>query len=300
MTSSQTSDESYQDREVNGISQNHNGNSSTDNSDTRSLEPSPAGNAEVQDPRTTNPGRHSHHQHNAIARNQPTAPAQLRVYRLQRNVQPLQPLAPVQNRQNPVREEQPSTSQPGQQEQNVVGEVSPALVQRENQSSSLVQHSPPQLGRIRSGRSQVHSFVRFVNQTLRNVNILWLNYEGARVRYKTLYPNQFVDVNTFVGHPWIFRDADTGDKLVVQLREVYEPIGYNVMEGWPPHRRVVKISIPVYSLQERCMQVVRDLVPPDKVDQLEIPLFLRQVIQQLIGTKSSSINSPMFQRHIVR
>jgi hypothetical protein len=36
----------------------------------------------------------------------------------------------------------------------------------------------------------------------------------------------------------------TGDKLVVQLREVFEPIGYNINEGWPPHRKVVKISIP--------------------------------------------------------
>ena len=91
---------------------------------------------------------------------------------------------------------------------------------------------------------QIHSFVRFVNLTVRKVDIVWLNYEGARVRYKTLKPEQFVDVNTFVGHPWIFRDADTGDKLMVQLQEVFEPIGYNINEGWPPQRRIVKISIP--------------------------------------------------------
>jgi von Hippel-Lindau disease tumor supressor len=50
------------------------------------------------------------------------------------------------------------------------------------------------------------------------VNILWLNYEGERVRYKTLQPNQFVDVNTFVGHPWIFRDADTGMERDIELK----------------------------------------------------------------------------------
>lgn len=99
---------------------------------------------------------------------------------------------------------------------------------------------------------QVHSFVRFVNQTLRKVDIVWLNYEGARVRYKTLQPDQFVDVNTFVGHPWIFRDADTGDKLMVQLQEVFEPIGYNINEGWPPQRRVVRISIPGKSRATLC------------------------------------------------
>ncbi|KAK7095242.1 von Hippel-Lindau disease tumor suppressor-like [Littorina saxatilis] len=149
-------------------------------------------------------------------------------------------------------------------------------------------HNPP---RLQSGRSQVHSFVRFVNQTLRKVDIVWLNYEGARVRYKTLQPDQFVDVNTFVGHPWIFRDADTGDKLMVQLQEVFEPIGYNINEGWPPQRRVVRISIPVYSLQQRCLQILRDMVPPSRVESLDIPLTLKQEIQELVASKSSYNNN---------
>lgn len=60
-------------------------------------------------------------------------------------------------------------------------------------------------GGRQAGKSVISSFVRFVNRTQRHVDIVWLNYEGARVRYKTLQPEQFVDVNTFVGHPWIFR-----------------------------------------------------------------------------------------------
>lgn len=111
-------------------------------------------------------------------------------------------------------------------------------------SSDQPGHGSHNHHRIRSGRSQIHSFVRFVNLTVRKVDIVWLNYEGARVRYKTLLPDQFVDVNTYVGHPWIFRDADTGDRLMVQLREVFEPIGFNPGEGWPPQRRVVNIMIP--------------------------------------------------------
>ena len=92
---------------------------------------------------------------------------------------------------------------------------------------------------------QIHSFVRFVNVTERRVNVVWLNYEGERVHYKTLQPQHFVDVNTFVGHPWIFQDADTGDKLVVQLKEEYQPIGFSMKaDGWPPQRKIVKISVP--------------------------------------------------------
>lgn len=147
------------------------------------------------------------------------------------------------------------------------------------------------LHRLRSGRSQIHSFVRFVNLTLRKVDIVWLNYEGARVRYKTLHPGQFVDVNTFVGHPWIFRDADTGDRLMVQLKEVYEPIGYNIAQGWPPQRRIVNITIPVYTLQERCLQVLRDIVPANMINRLDLPSALKQEMMEYSAIKTRHYSS---------
>lgn len=48
---------------------------------------------------------------------------------------------------------------------------------------------------IRSRPSRGLSFVRFMNITQRKVDVIWINYEGARVRYKTLEPQEFVDVN---------------------------------------------------------------------------------------------------------
>ena len=86
--------------------------------------------------------------------------------------------------------------------------------------------------------------MRFVNRTPRKVDIVWINFEGSCVRYRTLYPGHSVNVNTFVGHPWIFRDSDTGDKLVAQFREVYEPIGWSPVEGVPPQRKQVHITLP--------------------------------------------------------
>jgi len=132
---------------------------------------------------------------------------------------------------------------------------------------------------LKSGRSAMYSFVRFVNCTVRRVDIVWLNYEGIGIKYKTLDPEQCVDVNTFVGHPWIFRDSDTGDKLVVQLKEVYEPVGWVQHDGWPPKRKLVSITIPVYTLRECCIQAVRQLVKKDEFEKLEIPQVLKEELR---------------------
>ena len=99
--------------------------------------------------------------------------------------------------------------------------------------------------RLKSGPSMVHSFVRFLNCTARRVDVVWLNHEGVGIKYRTLGPNQWVDVNTYVGHPWIFRDSATGDKLVVQLKEVFEPSSWkNDDENAVPQRKTFNITIP--------------------------------------------------------
>ena len=97
--------------------------------------------------------------------------------------------------------------------------------------------------RLRSKGSYLHSYIRFVNRTQRRVDIIWLNHEGVSVHYKTLPSQNWVDVNTYVGHPWIFRDANTGDKLVVHLKEVFEPPAHSY-EHDGAKRRVVMITIP--------------------------------------------------------
>ncbi|OWF36284.1 von Hippel-Lindau disease tumor suppressor-like [Mizuhopecten yessoensis] len=139
--------------------------------------------------------------------------------------------------------------------------------------------------RLRSGRSSVTSFVRFVNRTHRFVDTVWLNYEGARVKYKTLQPGQFVDVNTFVGHPWIFRDSDTGDHMVVQLREVFEmTTGWTPTDGVPPWRKVINITIPVFTLKDRSLQVIRSFVNRDRINELDLPQTLKEEINVMWET----------------
>lgn len=100
---------------------------------------------------------------------------------------------------------------------------------------------------LKSTKSKVMSFLRFVNKTKRRVDVIWINYEGQAVKYKTLDCDECLDVNTFVGHPWIFRDSETGDKLVVQLKHIYNPPAWHTSLSKSenkPVRRIVVISIP--------------------------------------------------------
>ena len=97
---------------------------------------------------------------------------------------------------------------------------------------------------IRAGPSTMYSFIRFVNRTKRSIDVVWVNYEGIGVHYRSLKPGHSVDVNTFVGHPWIFCDSDTGDRLVVDNKEVFEPVGWDPQDGWPPTRKKITITQP--------------------------------------------------------
>ncbi|GAB1597938.1 von Hippel-Lindau disease tumor suppressor-like [Argonauta hians] len=145
--------------------------------------------------------------------------------------------------------------------------------------------------RLRSQPSYQQSYVRFMNRTERQVDIVWLNYEGVSVHYKTLSSQHWVDVNTFVGHPWIFRDTNTGDKLVVQLKEVYEPVAHCYQRDGTS-RKVVNIVIPVYNLKECCLQKLRALIPSNQIDELELPKSLIGELKKYFH-KSSYIGKPI-------
>nr|XP_053646816.1 von Hippel-Lindau-like protein isoform X2 [Cherax quadricarinatus] len=76
---------------------------------------------------------------------------------------------------------------------------------------------------IRSIHSRERSFVCFVNCTRRNVDVFWVDFRGKHIKYKTLARRERYKINTYVTHPWVFRDSETSSALVVNSEEAFYP-----------------------------------------------------------------------------
>ena len=96
-------------------------------------------------------------------------------------------------------------------------------------------HSPP-----RSRNNDVPSYVTFFNRSDRTVNLFWINYEGKLVRYGRIPPFKGTSMNTYVTHPWIVRDANTGYPLLLNGKSVFHPTA-DTHEG---SRMMIWIHIP--------------------------------------------------------
>ncbi|NWI67937.1 VHL disease, partial [Todus mexicanus] len=63
------------------------------------------------------------------------------------------------------------------------------------------------------------------------------------------------------GHLWLFRDAGSNDGLLVNRQELFVAA---------PNINTADITLPVFTLKERCLQVVRSLVKPMDYRKLDI------------------------------
>nr|XP_009679448.1 PREDICTED: von Hippel-Lindau disease tumor suppressor [Struthio camelus australis] len=68
-------------------------------------------------------------------------------------------------------------------------------------------------------------------------------------------------VHSAIGHLWLFRDAGTNDGLLVNQKELFIAA---------PNVNKADITLPVFTLKERCLQVVRSLVKPMDYRKLDI------------------------------
>ncbi|XP_078049917.1 von Hippel-Lindau disease tumor suppressor-like [Augochlora pura] len=127
--------------------------------------------------------------------------------------------------------------------------------------------------RLRSLNNDVKSFVTFYNTTPRPVVLYWIDYRGWAIRYGTLWRYDHLDVNTFVTHPWIFADKYSGDRFVVNHKEVYFPTANRPDRG---NRTVVTITIPIYRLQDVALRVIAPLLKhTHQAYKLDIPKVLQ-------------------------
>ncbi|CAB3369331.1 Hypothetical predicted protein [Cloeon dipterum] len=113
---------------------------------------------------------------------------------------------------------------------------------------------------LRSIDSTQPAYPTFLNGTSRRVDIVWLDFQGAPVVYKTLKPRETFRVTTFVTHPWLFVDADTRDLLLGRLKYVYMP---EAPKSRPIKRHTVMITVPVFPLLARALQVLRNSLKPE-------------------------------------
>jgi len=148
---------------------------------------------------------------------------------------------------------------------------------------------------LRSRNSTRNAYIRFLNTTNRRVDVIWINYEGVRVKYKTLEPTEHFDVTSFVNHPWIFRDAETHTKLVVSSnsREVFdcpEPVYVKLKEGLvKPTRSIVTITLPLFPLREIALQSIqRTISNPADIYKLEMPASLQKELHHRCESKPRS------------
>ncbi|CAK9294770.1 unnamed protein product [Gordionus sp. m RMFG-2023] len=110
---------------------------------------------------------------------------------------------------------------------------------------------------LKSAPSEQETFVCFRNETDLSIDVYWINYKGARVKYKTLTPSQTLDVITFVGHPWIFVINGTGQRVLANKKLIFKPKCYIHPITHHMVRKLVSLTIPIYSLKECCFNSLK-------------------------------------------
>nr|XP_056708738.1 von Hippel-Lindau disease tumor suppressor [Euleptes europaea] len=121
------------------------------------------------------------------------------------------------------------------------------------------------LRRLRSVNTREPCQVIFCNRSPRLVRPVWLDFEGKPRPYPSLLPGAGRRMHSYAEHLWLFRDAETNDGLLVNEAELF--VATRNMNGQPIF---ANITLPVFTLKERCLQVVRTLVKPVDYRKLDI------------------------------
>uniref|UniRef100_A0A182VWR0 von Hippel-Lindau disease tumour suppressor beta domain-containing protein n=1 Tax=Anopheles minimus TaxID=112268 RepID=A0A182VWR0_9DIPT len=145
---------------------------------------------------------------------------------------------------------------------------------------------------LRSEHSEIRSFVLFHNTTEREVDVYWVNYSSKLIHYTTLLPQAECMVNTYVTHPWVFKDKHSHERMHVRHQPVYQPDPWytNFSSGGRLARKEINIHFPVRTLKENCLwRIVALLVDEEEsaLWGLEIPRIL---IQELAIRKNNKVS----------
>uniref|UniRef100_A0A8C8W559 von Hippel-Lindau disease tumour suppressor beta domain-containing protein n=1 Tax=Peromyscus maniculatus bairdii TaxID=230844 RepID=A0A8C8W559_PERMB len=82
--------------------------------------------------------------------------------------------------------------------------------------------APPELRSVRVNPRDLSRVVVW-NRSPRVAQPLWLDFQGEPQPFQTLLPGASLRINSYRGHPWLFRDARTNDRLLVNQTELFVP-----------------------------------------------------------------------------
>ncbi|KAG8276574.1 hypothetical protein J6590_108815 [Homalodisca vitripennis] len=155
--------------------------------------------------------------------------------------------------------------------------------------------------RLKSFPTEKKCSLRFVNLTGRNVDLLWINFDGKPEKYRTIHPEDHVSMITYISHTRTFENTETRDKRAV-INLPYYPADWekydsekianlDIHEQISRDRIVLLIQTPMYSLSDSCVQVFRDSIKWrhnfDLLHQLrfELPKILYDELEMMVLRK---------------
>ena len=106
------------------------------------------------------------------------------------------------------------------------------------------------MGEVKSIHSNHSTEVNFQNKTRHSVEVLWLDYQGQPVWYYHLRPGKGYRQQTYVTHPWVCIESDSGR---------FEMMEINKKEILYPEEKPIRgvITEPERSLYELCVTNLR-------------------------------------------
>jgi hypothetical protein len=126
--------------------------------------------------------------------------------------------------------------------------------------------------------------VNFQNKTRHNVEVLWLDYQGKPVWYNQLPPGKGYRQQTYVTHPWVCVETDSGrfEMMVLNKKEILypeeKPISGVITEPERTLYELCRMSLRLCLLEAQGSSV-REKLNEKQVEQLPLP---RRLINDIL------------------